>query len=55
MQYAADKFERKQPEELKRVPFTAEEIEIVPSAVEAIGWAVLAIATVVLFVGFLGL
>lgn len=55
MQYADARFERTQPAELKRVPFTAEEFQVVPSAVEAIGWAVLAIATVVLFVGFLGL
>ena len=54
-QHADARFERTQPEELKRVPFTAEEFEVVPSAVEAIGWAVLAIASVVLFVGFLGL
>lgn len=55
MQYADARFERTQPAELKRVPFAAEEFQVVPSAVEAIGWAVLAIATVVLFVGFLGL
>ena len=55
MQYADARFERTQPAELKRVPFTEEELEVVPSAVEAIGWAVLAIATAVLFVGFLGL
>ena len=54
-QYADARFERTQPAELKRVPFAAEEVEVVLSAVEAIGWAVLAIATVVLFVGFLGL
>ena len=55
MQYADARFERTQPAELKRVPFAPEEFEVVPSAVEAIGWAVLAIASVVLFVGFLGL
>ena len=55
MQYADARFERTQPEELKRVPFTAEEFEVVPSAIEAIGWAVLALATIGLFVGFLGL
>lgn len=55
MQYADARFERTQPAELKRVPFTVEEFEIIPGAVEAIGWAVLAIATVALFVGFLGL
>ena len=54
-QYADARFERTQPAELKRVPFAAEELQVVPSAVEAIGWAVLAIATAVLFVGFLGL
>ena len=55
MQYADARFERTQPAELKRVPFTPEEFEVVPSAAEAIGWAVPAIATVVIFVGFLGL
>lgn len=55
MQYAADKFERTQPAELKRVPFSVEKTELVPGAVEAIGWAVLALFTGVLFVGFLGL
>lgn len=54
-QHADARFERTQPAELKRAPFTAEELEVIPGAVEAIGWAVLAIATVVLFVGFLGL
>ena len=54
-QHAADKFERTQTAELRRVPFHSDELEMVPSAVEAIGWAVLAFATVVLFVGFLGL
>ena len=55
MQHADARFERTQPAELRRIPFTEEEIELVPGAVEAIGWAVLAIVSVVLFVGFLGL
>jgi hypothetical protein len=55
MQHADARFERTQPAELRRIPFTEEEMNLVPGAVEAIGWAVLAIASVVLFVGFLGL
>ena len=55
MQHAADKFERTQTAELRRVPFHFDELEMVPSAVEAIGWAVLALITIVLLVGFLGL
>jgi len=55
MQHAADKFERTQTAELRRVPFHSDELEMVPSAVEAIGWAVLALITIVLLVGFLGL
>lgn len=55
MQYADARFERTQPAELKRVPFSQEELEVIPGAVEAIGWAFLAFATISLFVGFLGL
>lgn len=55
MQHAADRFERTQPQELRRVPFSPEEFEIVPGALEAIGWVVLAFSTGALFIGFLGL
>jgi len=55
MQYAADKFERTEPAELKRVPFSADEIDLVPGIGEAIGWVLLAAMTVALFVGFLGM
>lgn len=55
MQYAADKYERTEPDALKRVPFSVEESQIVPGAVEAIGWAFLALCAGALFVGFLGM
>lgn len=55
VQHGADKFDRTQTTELKRVPFTLEEFEVVPGAVEAIGWVVLAFCFGALFVGFLGL
>jgi len=55
MQYAADKFERTEPAEFKRVPFSVDEAQIVPGAVEAIGWAFLALCAGALFVGFLGM
>ena len=44
MQHADARFERTQPAELRRIPFTEEEMNLVPGAVEAIGWAVLALA-----------
>lgn len=55
MQHAADRFERTEPAELRRVPFHSDELEMVPNAFEAIGWVVLAFAAGSLFVGFLGL
>lgn len=55
MQRAADRFERTQPAELRRVPFHSDDMEMVPDAWEAIGWIVLAFSAGVLFVGFLGM
>ena len=54
-QHAADKFERTQTAELRRVPFASDDLEMVPSAIEAIGWVVLAFSAGALFFGFLGL
>ena len=54
-QHAADKFERTQPAELRRVPFHSDELEMVPNAWEVIGWVVLAFSAGALFIGFLGL
>lgn len=54
-QRAADRFERTQPSELRRVPFHSDDMEMVPDAWEAIGWIVLAFSAGVLFVGFLGM
>lgn len=54
-QRAADRFERTQPAELRRVPFHSDDMEMVPDAWEAIGWIVLAFSAGVLFVGFLGM
>ena len=55
MQYAADKFERTEPAELRRVPFAMDEFEMVPDMWEVIGWILMAFFIGVLFVGFLGL
>lgn len=55
MQHAADRFERTQPSALKRIPFEHDDVEVVPGAVEAIGWVFLAFCVGVLFIGFLGL
>ena len=54
-QHAADRFERTEPAELRRVPFHSDELETVPNALEVIGWVLLAFSAGVLFVGFLGL
>lgn len=55
MQHAADRFERIQPRELKRIPFTVDDYNPTPSLAEAIGWIILAFAFMVLCLGFLGL
>lgn len=55
MQRAADRFERTEPAELRRVPFHSDELEMVPSAFEVIGWIVLAMSAGALFIGFLGI
>ena len=55
MQHAADKFERTQPAELRRVPFSVDELDLVPGAFEAIGWVLLAFFMGCLLFGLLGL
>lgn len=55
MQHAADKFERMQPAELRRIPFAIDDMQMVPSFMEALGWIFLAFCVGVLFIGFLGL
>ena len=55
MQHADARFERTQPAELRRIPFTEEEMNLVPGAVEAIGWVFLAFSAGVVLLGFLSL
>lgn len=55
MQHAADKFERMQPAELRRLPFAIDDMQMVPSFMEALGWIFLAFCFFVLCIGFLGL
>lgn len=55
MQHANARFERVQPQELKRVPFAVEELEMAPSFLEVIGWIFLAFFLGIVLVGFLGL
>ena len=55
MQHADARFERTQPAELRRIPFTEEDMNLVPGAVEAIGWVFMAFATCVVLLGFLSL
>ena len=55
MQHADARFERTQPAALKRVPFAPDENELVPSAIEAVLWALIALAIGAMFVGFLGM
>ena len=44
MQRANDKFDRKQPTELERIPFDPDDFYLLPSVMEAIGWVVMAFA-----------
>lgn len=55
MQHAADKFERREPEALKRIPFAIDDMQMVPSFMEALGWVFLAFCFFVLCIGFMGL
>jgi hypothetical protein len=55
MQHAADKFERTEPEALKRIPFAIDEMQMVPDFLEVLGWIFLAFCFLTLSIGFLGL
>jgi len=55
MQHAADKFERHEPEALKRIPFAIDDMQMVPSFMEALGCIFLAFCFFVLCIGFMGL
>ncbi|WP_434513805.1 hypothetical protein AB6Q56_14585 [Dechloromonas sp. ARDL1] len=53
MQRAADKFERKDP--FPNIPFSVDELEMVPSFMEVVGWIFLAFLFFILCIGFLGI
>lgn len=55
MQHAADKFERMQPAELRRLPFAIDDMQMVPNFMEVLGWIFLAFCFFVLCIGFMGL